>query len=54
MRAEDEVASDRTRRKADRMAPMRVGLSLCSPGPVRVSMKMLPFFSKLHIFSLML
>ena len=49
MRAEDEEASDRTWRRAEWMASRRIGLSLCSPGPVRVSMKMLLFFSKVHI-----
>ena len=52
MRADDEEASDQTWHRAEWMASGRVGLSLCSPGPVRISMKMLLFFSKVHILLL--
>lgn len=48
---EEEEDSERTRASADLMESRRGGLRRCSSlVPVRVRMKMLPRFSKVHIF----
>ena len=49
IRAEEDADSARTRCRADWIASMSVGFSLCSSEPVIVRMKILPLFSNVHI-----